>query len=63
MAGALLVPDSGTVVLDGQYPYAMSASQRAQFRAEKVGFVFQQFHLVPYLSAWENILAPSAPRT
>ncbi len=59
VAGALLVPDAGSVTLDGENPYALSNEQRARFRAEKVGFVFQQFHLVPYLTVLENVLAAS----
>jgi ABC-type lipoprotein export system ATPase subunit len=58
-AGALLRPDSGEVLLDGQAPYRLGPEQRARFRAASVGFVFQQFHLVPYLDVYDNILAPS----
>lgn len=58
-AGGLLTPDSGCVVVDGQDPYRLSAEGRARFRASSVGFVFQEFHLVPYLSVMENVLAPS----
>ena len=58
-AGALLQPTRGRVLLNGQDPYSLSAGQRAQFRALNVGFVFQQFHLVPYLDALDNILAPT----
>jgi len=57
--GALLCPDSGEVRLDGQDPYAVTPNQRALLRARKLGFVFQQFHLVPYLTVRENVLAPS----
>ncbi len=59
MAGALLRPDSGKVRLNGTDPYALPAEGRSRFRAANVGFVFQQFHLVPYLSVLENVLAPS----
>ncbi len=59
VAGALLAPDSGTVRIAGENPYDLPADQRARFRAKQVGFVFQQFHLVPYLSILENVLAPS----
>jgi putative ABC transport system ATP-binding protein len=58
MAGALLQPTSGRVIFKGLDPYTLSPGQRAQFRAVNVGFVFQQFHLVPYLDVLDNILAP-----
>jgi len=58
-AGTMLTPDAGQVQLVGERPYAMSSDQRAVLRARHVGFVFQQFHLVPYLSVLENVLAPS----
>jgi len=58
-AGSLLAPDEGQILIDGQNPYALSFNERAKFRAEKIGFVFQQFHLIPYLSVLENILMPS----
>lgn len=56
-AGTLLAPDSGEVLIQGEQPYQMSSDRRATFRAEHLGFVFQQFHLVPYLSVLENVLA------
>jgi putative ABC transport system ATP-binding protein len=58
-AGTMLTPDAGHVQLAGERPYAMSSDRRAALRARQVGFVFQQFHLVPYLSVLENVLAPS----
>lgn len=58
-AGSLLTPDEGQILIDGQNPHALSSDERAKFRAEKIGFVFQQFHLIPYLSVLENILTPS----
>jgi ABC-type lipoprotein export system ATPase subunit len=58
-AGSLLTPDEGQILIGGQNPYALSSDERAKFRAEKIGFVFQQFHLIPYLSVLENILTPS----
>lgn len=61
VAGGLLSPDSGTVEIDGKNPYAMDPNARATFRADEIGFVFQQFHLVPYLSVIDNILAASIP--
>ena len=58
-AGALLEPTSGTVELDGRNLYLLGPEDRAGVRAAGIGFVFQQFHLVPYLSVLENVLAPS----
>jgi ABC-type lipoprotein export system ATPase subunit len=59
IAGGLLAPDGGQVLLDGKDVYALSAAERARLRAASIGFVFQQFHLIPYLSVLENVLAPS----
>ncbi len=58
-AGALLRPSRGRVLLNGQEPYALPPGPRARFRAVHIGFVFQQFHLVPYLDVLDNILAPA----
>ena len=55
-AGALLRPDSGAVRIGGSDPYGLPAGARSAFRAAKVGFVFQSFHLVPYLSVLDNVL-------
>ncbi len=57
--GAMVRPTSGRVLIAGRDVYALSPSQRARFRAETIGFVFQMFHLVPYLSVLENVLLPS----
>jgi ABC-type lipoprotein export system ATPase subunit len=62
-AGGLLRPTGGTVLVDGRDPYRFSPEARAKLRAEKIGFVFQQFHLVPYLTVLENVLAPSLALT
>ena len=56
MAGGLLSPDSGVLEIGGENPYALGAEARAAFRAEKVGFVFQQFHLIPFLNVLDNVL-------
>ena len=58
-AGALLMPTGGRVRVDGQDPYALSSEARAKFRARTIGFVFQQFHLMPYLNVLDNILVPA----
>jgi putative ABC transport system ATP-binding protein len=51
-------PTAGTVALDGQDLGGMTEDERARFRAGKVGFVFQTFHLLPTLTAVENVLVP-----
>lgn len=58
-AGGLLRPDSGTVLLEGEDLYALSSEERARRRSRRLGFVFQQFHLIPYLDVTDNILAPA----
>jgi len=58
-AGGLLRPNAGQVNLDGHDPYAMNPEMRSRMRARMIGFVFQQFHLIPYLTVRQNILAPS----
>lgn len=55
-AGGLLEPDRGQVSVDGHDLFAMSPDQRARYRAAHIGFVFQQFYLVPYLNVLENVL-------
>lgn len=62
-AGGLLRPNSGRVTIDGQDPYSLTSDARARLRAQAVGFVFQQFHLVPFLSVRDNILAPAMALT
>jgi putative ABC transport system ATP-binding protein len=51
-------PSGGRVFLDGEDIFAMTEDGRAEFRAQKVGFVFQTFHLLPTLTALENVLVP-----
>jgi putative ABC transport system ATP-binding protein len=51
-------PARGRVVLDGHDLSTLSEDERAELRAEKVGFVFQSFHLIPTLTAQENIQVP-----
>jgi putative ABC transport system ATP-binding protein len=51
-------PTSGTVVLNGIGMNYLSEDQRARFRNEQIGFVFQNFQLIPTLSALENVMVP-----
>ena len=57
LVGALDVPSAGTVIVDGAPISTMTERQRAQFRAVKVGFVFQFYNLLPTLTARENVEA------
>ena len=54
--GGLDSPSSGRVLLDGKDIGPLSEKELTRYRAEKVGFVFQQFHLIPYLTAVENVM-------
>jgi putative ABC transport system ATP-binding protein len=54
--GGLDRPTAGKVVVEGEDISALASKQLAVFRREKVGFVFQQFYLVPYLTALENVM-------
>ncbi|HUT24855.1 MAG TPA: ABC transporter ATP-binding protein [Sumerlaeia bacterium] len=55
-AGAMHRPTSGRVLVKGDDLYAMSPRERAAFRARHIGFVFQMFHLIPYLTVLENVM-------
>jgi putative ABC transport system ATP-binding protein len=58
--GALNTPTSGRYVVEGMDIYALGQEQRADFRREFLGFVFQSFHLIPYLNLAENVMLPLA---
>ncbi len=53
---AMLRPNEGIVRFEDRDLYAMPPRQRAKFRVKNIGFVFQMFHLVPYLNVAENVL-------
>jgi len=57
--GALEPPTSGTVRLGGRNPYDLDEKEIAAFRNERVGFVFQDHHLLPQCSVLENVLTPT----
>ncbi|PYU95725.1 MAG: hypothetical protein DMG25_03485 [Acidobacteria bacterium] len=54
--GCLDAPTEGRVIVEGRDLAQLSPAERARFRAEKLGFIFQQHHLVPYLTAVENVM-------
>jgi putative ABC transport system ATP-binding protein len=56
LIGCLDQPTSGEIWLDGQNVAGISASELNRVRAEKIGFIFQQFHLIPFLTAVENVM-------
>ena len=62
MLGGLAAPTAGRVLLDGTDMYALSKVRRARLRREKLGFVFQSFHLIPFLTAEENVRVSLALR-
>ena len=56
LIGCLDRPSSGEIWLDGQNVAGISSSDLNRVRAEKIGFIFQQFHLIPFLTAVENVM-------
>lgn len=58
LLGLLDRPDSGTYHLEGRDVTTLSAEEQAQVRSRRIGFIFQSFHLVPRLTAAENIALP-----
>ena len=56
--GAMNAPTSGRYIVDDIDVYALPQEQQADFRREFLGFVFQSFHLVPYLTVLENVMLP-----
>jgi putative ABC transport system ATP-binding protein len=58
MLGGMLSPTSGRILLEERSLYDLSIAERARLRRDKIGFVFQTFNLVPYLTAQENVQVP-----
>jgi putative ABC transport system ATP-binding protein len=58
MLGGMLSPTKGRVLLEDQSIYDLTPNDRAGLRRQKIGFVFQTFNLVPYLTALENVKIP-----
>jgi putative ABC transport system ATP-binding protein len=58
--GGISHPTSGEVAMAGIKLYQLPGEKLADFRAKNLGFVFQSFHLIPYLTAMENVMLPLA---
>ena len=58
LIGCLDVPDSGDYILDGEYVDNCTENELSEIRGEKIGFIFQQFNLLPDLTAYENVEMP-----
>lgn len=58
LIAGLDAPTSGRILIDGANITEMSEDGLAQIRSEKIGFIFQSFHLIPSLTAFENVLIP-----
>ncbi len=57
--GTLDRPTSGQIRLQEQDPFQLTERDLAKFRNERIGFIFQDHHLLPQLTAWENVLVPT----
>ena len=57
--GTLDTPSSGSVLFDGENPFTMDEQTLADFRNKNIGFIFQEHHLLPQLSVFENVLVPT----
>lgn len=58
MLGGLDRPDSGKVIIGGKDIFSLKDEQLAVFRRRKIGFIFQDYNLIPALNVWENIVLP-----
>lgn len=61
LLGGLQVPTEGRVAMKGTDLSSLTADGLADFRRETIGFVFQAYHLLPYLTARENVMVPMSP--
>lgn len=58
LLGGLDRPDSGKVLIEQKDIYTLKDDKLAKFRREKIGFIFQDYNLIPSLSVWENVVLP-----
>ena len=59
LIGTLERPSSGQIEIDGEDPFGLPEPQLARFRNQGIGFIFQDHHLLPQYSVWENVLIPT----
>lgn len=58
LIGGLDRPDEGRVLIEGKNIFSLKDDRLAQFRRKKIGFIFQDYNLIPSLNVWENIVLP-----
>lgn len=58
LIGGLDRPDSGKVWMEGKDIFSLKDDRLAQFRRKKIGFIFQDYNLIPSLNVWENVVLP-----
>ena len=58
LIGGLDRPDAGKVIIDGKDIFELKDNQLAAFRRQKIGFIFQDYNLIPSLNVWENVVLP-----
>lgn len=63
LIGTLDTPDTGEIIFGNDVISAWNHNELADFRNQKIGFVFQFHHLLPQLTLWENVLIPTLPHT
>ena len=57
MAG-VVIPQQGSITINGVHLNALSGAKRDRFRADHIGFIYQMFNLIPYLSMVDNVILP-----
>lgn len=58
LIAGVVIPQQGTIVINGVHLNALSGAERDRFRANHIGFIYQMFNLIPYLSVIENVTLP-----
>ena len=58
LIGGLDRPDEGRVLIEGKDIFSLKGDRLAQFRRKKIGFIFQDYNLIPALNVWENVVLP-----